>query len=114
MTLTFNDDLLVVLLLKAHKKSKKKYVQDLLKSFGRQLQQETVRVTRNKTNPQTGEPLYTDVVVTTYQYAVVKSTKYGRIVDIQFKPRPPKVGGQPRKPSQPPTIIVKKKRVYTK
>lgn len=113
MTLTFNDDLLVVLLLKTQKKSKKKYVQDLLKSFGTQLQQEQVRVTRNKTNPVTGEPMFTDFIVTTYQYATVKSTKYGRIVDIQFKPQPPKVGG-PRKPATTPTVIVKKKRVYTK
>ena len=110
MKLQFTDQMLLNMILKDIKNTKPKFVANLVKRFGRLTSQETTRVTYDKINPATGEPMYTDHVVLTYERATVTTTKYGRVLKV-VKNKPVK---ETAKPVKPPVVIVKKKRVFTK
>jgi hypothetical protein len=104
-----DDSILLALLLKGTKKSKKQYSSAVFKQFNlaRATWVSTVRVTHLKKIPGTSEFMYTDYDIWDTGKHLVKATKYGRIVDIEVKAKSVVSTPQPR-------VIIKRKKTINK
>jgi hypothetical protein len=102
-----DDSILLALLLKQNKRTKKQWMAEVNKQFNlsKALQVSSTRVTHTKTIPGTSDPMFTDYNIFDTGRHLVKATKYGRIVDIETKAK--SVVAQPK-------VIIKKKRTITK
>jgi hypothetical protein len=102
-----DDSILLALLLKQAKKTRKQYMAEVNRNFNlaKATQVSTTRVTHTKTIPGTTDPMFTDYDIWDTGKHLVKATKYGRIVDIEQKAK--SVIEQPK-------VIIKKKRTFTK
>ena len=104
-----DDSILLALLLRQQKKTKKQFTQDVKKHFNlTQAQQvSTARVTHHQKIPGTDQPMYTDYTIWDTGRHLVKATKYGRIVDIETKAK--SVINKPQ-----PKVVIKRKRTIAK
>lgn len=104
-----DDSILLALLLKQAKKTKKQMMTEVNKNFNlaKATLASTTRVTHHKTIPGTDQPMYTDYDIWDTGRHLVKATKYGRIVDIEQKAKTIVNLQQPK-------VIIKKKRTIQK
>ena len=101
-----DDKILLELLLKQTRITRKGHQANVIKQFNLKSAKlvDTVRITNTKKLPGTETPLYTDYQIWDTGAYLVKTTLYGRVVDIQQKARSVVA----------PKVVIKKKRTFTK
>jgi hypothetical protein len=101
-----DDKILLQLLLKQTRTDRKRHMANVVKQFNLKSAKlvDTIRITNTKTLPGTETPMYTDYQIWDTGNHLIKTTLYGRVVDIQQKARSVVA----------PKVIIKKKRTYTK
>lgn len=101
-----DDKILLILLLKQTKQTRREFEQRVIKQFNlnAMTKVDTIRVEHKAKLPGTDQPLYSEDTIYDSGNYLVKTTKYGRIKDIQSKPRS----------VIKPQVIVKRKRTFQK
>jgi hypothetical protein len=101
-----DDRILLELLLKQTRIDRKRHIGNVVKQFNLKSAKlvDTVRITNAKKLPGTDQPMYTDYQIWDTGNHLVKTTIYGRVVDIEMKARSVVT----------PKVIIKKRRTITK
>jgi hypothetical protein len=101
-----DDRILLELLLKQTRTDRKRHINNVVKQFNLKSAKlvDTIRITNTKHLPGTETPVFTDYQIWDTGNHLVKTTLYGRVVDIETKARS----------VVQPKVIIKKKRTYTK